>query len=194
MKIFAAALLLATTVLSRDLSFTSRRFTGTEVMNLEDRETLTTATTNTIDRVNEESAAERHVAFSSVRLEGGNIVNRVTTGRQEQSFSSARQTGKIAESMEPTYTASMIKARQAHTGVTFNSARIQGKFEDIEIERNWYTDVQDAIDEENWAVMTATLCTFFAAAIIALIVGLLIGRCCCQKEDKEADSDSQAVA
>ena len=29
--------------------------------------------------------------------------------------------------------------------------------------------------------MTATLCTFFAAAIIALIVGLLIGRCCCQK-------------
>ncbi len=88
----------------------------------------------------------------------------------------------------------MKQARAEHTGITFSTKRIQGKFVDLTVEKNWYTDVQDAIDEENWAVMNATLCTFFAAAIIALIIGLLIGRCCCQKDSKANQAGQEGVA
>ena len=51
-------------------------------------------------------------------------------------------------------------------------------------EKKWYTEITDSIDEEDWAVMTATLSTGFAAGFLALLIGLIVGCCCCIKASR----------
>lgn len=76
----------------------------------------------------------------------------------------------------------MDAARAAHTGVSFRSKNI-GLFsavtDQVEDVMGKYTLSSDADDEEEKAVTTATLATFFVTFFVAMAVGLICGICCC---------------
>ena len=98
------------------------------------------------------------------------------------SFRSARNIG-LVNKMD-SYTEAMAAARTAHSGVSFRSARQTGLLMEIKDkvdEKDLYTRVSEAIDEEDWAVMTATLATFFATWFLALLLGICCGVYCCAK-------------
>mmetsp|Transcript_17351 Transcript_17351/g.21880 ORF Transcript_17351/g.21880 Transcript_17351/m.21880 type:complete len:118 (-) Transcript_17351:180-533(-) len=77
----------------------------------------------------------------------------------------------------------MVAARAAHSGVSFTSARQTGLFMDVKNvdDSSLYTRISTAIEEEDWAVMNATLATFFATWFFALLIGVCCGVYCCAK-------------
>ena len=68
--------------------------------------------------------------------------------------------------------------------MSFRSKRVTGDYANLDEEEPWYTVPTDADDEEDSAVTTATLCTFFATWFVAMILGLVVGMCCCMPTSK----------
>ena len=184
MKIFAAALLLVASAMGQDdkqISFGSKRIIGTVVKDMDVLETLTITDPN--DGSYDATKPTRLVAFSSARETGGNFFNKPdNTGLR--SFGSKRMTGTMEEPEEPAYSEKMQAARAARAGVSFRSKRVTGDYANLDEEEPWYTLLTDAVDEEDWAVTTATLCTFFATWFVAMILGLIVGMCCCMPTSK----------
>ena len=68
--------------------------------------------------------------------------------------------------------------------MTFSSTRSIGLFDDVETnsgETSDYTLITDATDEEDKAVTTATLATFFVTWLIAMALGLVFAIFCCAR-------------
>ena len=68
--------------------------------------------------------------------------------------------------------------------MTFSSTRSIGLFDDVETnsgETSDYTLISDATDEEDKAVTTATLATFFVTWLIAMALGLVLAIFCCAR-------------
>ena len=80
-------------------------------------------------------------------------------------------------------TEAMSDARKAHNGVSFRSRNIGLYLDPVDDadETDLWTRISTAIDEEDWAVMTATLATFFATCVLALLIGICCGVCCCAR-------------
>ena len=163
------------------ISFGSKRIIGTVVKDMDVLETLTITDPNQDSY--DANKPTRLVAFSSARETGGNYSNKAdNTGLR--SFGSARQTGTWGEPEEPAYSGKMQTARAARAGVSFKSKRVTGDYSNLDEAEPWYTLLTDAVDEEDWAVTTATLATFFATWFVAMILGLVVGMCCCMPTSK----------
>ena len=148
---------------------------------------LDPVSTKTEEVVTEVSTAEalpwRPVSFSSARKIGGNYQGESDRDpNAEVSFKSARRIGNLGDN-GGAFTEAMTTAREAHKGVSFRS-RNMGLYldpADDTDESDVWTRISDAIDEEDWAVMTATLATFFATCVIAILIGICCGVCCCAR-------------
>ena len=176
MKLFSLCMLFALAFADgSSVSFSSKRQTGK-------LDRLIVKTEDVVTQVsNAPTLPVKGVTFSSARTIGGNWQGDIADGAIV-SFRSARQIGLMDK--RDTYTDAMQAARDAHSGVSFTSARQTGLLMEIkeqDDDKDLYTRLSDAIDEEDWAVMTATLATFFATWFLALLLGICCGVYCCAK-------------
>ena len=123
------------------------------------------------------SAETKSITFASTRTIGGNWKNYSPTDDSNVTFTSTRNIG--IEDAVDTDSASYTAARGDHSGVTFSSTRSIGLFDEVETEeKDKYTLFSDATDEEDKAVTSATLVTFFVTWLVAMALGLIVGIFC----------------
>ena len=123
----------------------------------------------------------KSVTFASSRITGGNWANYSVDADSKVTFSSSNIGLLDAEEGDST---SFAQARSDHQGVTFSSTRNIGLFDKEEAgsdDGDRYTLISSADDEEEQAVTTATVATFFATFIVAMLVGLAVGFFCCMR-------------
>ena len=125
------------------------------------------------------------VTFSSERIIGGNWQDYSPKDPENVTFTSQRTIGLLEDDGEET--AILAKARENHHGVTFTSQRQIGLFSQEGSASaasilDQYTLQKDADEEEEKAVTSATLATFFVTWFVAMIFGMIIAICCCVKK------------
>ena len=122
----------------------------------------------------------KYVTFSTSKNIGGSLTN-YDGVEGYQTFSSAPIIGKQKIGSESDELQEDVDEEQ----VTFRSGKQVGRYdqlpEDEEKDQSQWVLWEDSNAEEDWAVMNATLITFFLTMLFFLIVGLLLGKYCCKK-------------
>ena len=143
--------------------------------------------------------APKSVTFASTRTVGGNWSNYNVDADASITFTTSRNIGLV----NPTdsESASYAKAAADHRGITFTTSRSIGQFaaqDEGNTSQDW-TLITDADEEEDKAVTSATVGTFFGTFFVAIIIGLAIGYFCCYRKGKGSsqpvgDSNLQMTA
>ena len=122
----------------------------------------------------------KYVTFSTSKNIGGSLTN-YSGAEGYQTFSSAPIIGKQKEDSGSSELEEYFDEEQ----VTFRSGKQVGRYDqlsdDQENDESQWVLWEDSNAEEDWAVMNATLITFFLTMLFFLIVGLLLGKYCCKK-------------
>ena len=119
------------------------------------------------------------VTFSTSRDAGNVGLDNYEAMEGYLSFSTASVWGKLPESDDDDYQ----DEDDMYGGVkqvTFSTAKQVGKFDKLKtMGDSFWVWFSDASDEEDWAVMNATLLTFFLTMVFFLIIGVVLGKKCC---------------
>ena len=119
---------------------------------------------------------ERAVSFSSKREIGGNVLN-VPQNEGSVTFSSARSIGVASRGTNK----AMDTARDAKSGLSFSSERKIGTFAAVTGTESETANGLVSSEEEEKAVLTATLVTFFVTFVCAVVIGVALGVFSCKR-------------